>query len=147
MSYKTIIALIVIVLVVVGFVIWKAPLSAPGPDENATTTPDGSASENTILANHFYDASTSTHVLEGSITLPTPCHTLQYQAQTDGATDSDVTIQFTATSSAEICTQVLSQKLFHVEFKAAENATIRATLNGQPRELKLSSQDEAIEKL
>lgn len=147
MSYKTIGALVIIIFVVVGFIIWKAPLSAPGPDETATTTPDNTESENTIIANHFYDASTNMHVIEGSITLPTPCHALQHRVQTDGPTDTDITVVFTATSSAEICTQVLSQKLFHVEFSAAENATIRATLNGEARELRLSAQGDVIEKL
>lgn len=148
MSYKTIIALVIIILVVVGLIIWKAPFSSHTTD-TATTTDEASNDDatNTIVANHFYDPATHTHVLEGSITLPTPCHTLQYQVESDGVADTDVTVLFTATSSAEICTQVLSQKIFHVEFKAAENAAIHATLNGQPRELKLSTQGSAIEKL
>ena len=148
MSNKTIIALVIVVLVIVGLVIWKAPFSAPTPDETATTTDDSITDDSdTVTANHFYDAATQTHVLEGSITLPTPCHTLQYQVQTDGAADNDVTVLFTATSSAEICTQVLAQKVFHVEFKAAENAVIHVMLNGEPRKLELSAQGSAIEKL
>ncbi len=149
MSNKTIIALIVIILVIVGFILWRSPLHAPSNTENnATTTGSVMGDETSVItANHFYDPKTSTHTLEGSITLPTPCDSLSYTVATDGSSDTDITVAFTSVSTTEICTQVLAQKVFHVAFVGAENATIHATLNGQARELQLSAQGNAIEKL
>lgn len=149
MSNKTIIAIIIVILVIVGFIIWKSPFSGPSDTDTATTTEGDVLGEDTsvITADHFFDAATNTHTLEGVITLPTPCHTLTNTVATDGPADTDITIAFTTAQGGEICTQVLSQKIFHIEFKAAENATIHATLNGQPRELKLTTQGSAIQKL
>ncbi len=77
------------------------------------------------------------HIVAGSVNLPTACYTLSTEARVAESMPEQVTIAFTATTSGDICAQVITAERFKAEFTASENAQIKATWNGKPAILNL----------
>lgn len=83
----------------------------------------------TVNAKHQYKD--GTHIIAGEIDMPTPCHLLDWSVV--GADDTPpaiYSIDFTLTSEAEVCAQVITPSRFKVEFEGPADAEIQATLNG-----------------
>lgn len=84
----------------------------------------------TITAKHqFKDG---THIVAGEIAMPTPCHILDHTVTMDDSLPEHVLIAFTLSTLDDTCDKVVTPGRFKVEFAAAEDATIDATLNGEP---------------
>lgn len=73
----------------------------------------------------------STHTYKGTITLPTPCHTLQTMIVIAESYPEQVTLDLTSASNAPVCAQVVTEKEFTAQFNASPNHTIRLTMNGK----------------
>jgi len=142
MSNKTIIGVIVGLIVIGGLAWWglAGRTEAPAGDVagNEATQP------NSLTVNHYFD--NGSHTIEGTITLPTPCHSLTTEALVAESYPEQVTIKFTTAPGTGICTQVLADKFFRVTFNASKDALIKATLNGQPITLIFSEDKEGITK-
>ena len=91
----------------------------------------------TITAKHQYDS--GMHIVAGEIEVPTPCHLLETDVIIRESFPEQVEVQFTVSTQAEICAQVITPARFKVEFNASENARISGTLNGKPVVLNLIS--------
>lgn len=82
-----------------------------------------------VTAKHAYR--NGTHIIAGEVPLPTPCHLLE----ATGAASADrkeVLVEITSSvKTDELCAQVITPARFKVSVKAAQNAKISATLNGQ----------------
>lgn len=134
MSTKAVVITIVVLLVIVGAFAWwqfRAPEELAGTPEPTPTDNTGQS----VTANHYF--SNGTHTIEGNITLPTPCHELTHDVVVAESAPEQVTINFRAESTAEICTQVLADRFFTLSFQASQDAVIKATLNGVPVALNL----------
>jgi hypothetical protein len=140
MNKKAIFALVLIA----GGVIWGGfYLLRGGEKEMATPVPAlGSFGIEKITADHFY--TDGTHRIEGRISLPTPCHTLAYEARIAESYPEQVTIDFRITTGTGVCAQVLSDKLFGVSFKASPDAKISARINDVPVVFDLIDQTGAV---
>ncbi len=90
------------------------------------------AQHDRITAKHQFK--NGTHIIAGEANSPTPCDLLSVNAV---AGTNPVAINFISQNSGEMCAQVLTTNKFKVEFQAPENATFKATWNGQPVELNL----------
>ncbi|OHB17806.1 MAG: hypothetical protein A2749_00985 [Parcubacteria group bacterium RIFCSPHIGHO2_01_FULL_45_26] len=146
MSNKTTIAVVVILAIILGFVWWslgaKKEEAVPTDTSTVATLPDS------ITVNHYFD--NGNHSLEGTLTLPTPCHTLSYEAtlvpRSLGEAGERVLVGFVTKPNEGLCTQVLSDKFFRVTFRAGKDALITATLDGKPVRLIFSETKEGITK-
>ncbi len=78
-----------------------------------------------------------THIVAGQVNLPTPCYVLDAKASVAESAPEQVTIAFTASTSAEQCAQVVTPERFKVQFSASAEAKIKATWNGKPAILNL----------
>lgn len=136
---KTIIVIVVLLLVILGLYYftptsWKFWQSqAAAPIEALLPTP--TSLHEAITAKHQFK--NGTHIVAGEVNLPTPCDALSTSARIAESFPEQVTIDFTTKISSDICAQVITPNRFKVDFAASENATIKATWNGQPVELKL----------
>jgi len=88
-----------------------------------------------ITAKHQFK--NGTHTIAGEVTLPTPCHILTTDAVVAESYPEQVSINFVSRTQAQACAQTLTTGRFKVEFKASEQATIKATWNGLPVQLNL----------
>lgn len=143
MNNKTIIGVLVGLLVIGGLAYW----SLSGKEETSVLTPveEATSTEPTaITVNHYFDK--GTHTIEGTMTLPTPCHTLTTNATVAESAPEQVTVAFVTTPGTDICTQALADKFFRVSFYASKEAVISATLNGKPLRLDFSENFEGITK-
>ncbi|MFA5842023.1 MAG: hypothetical protein WC835_03665 [Candidatus Paceibacterota bacterium] len=89
----------------------------------------------TITAKHQYK--NGNHIVAGEANLPTPCHTLVTNPEVVGSSPEQVTINFISTTNSDVCAQTVTTARFKVNFKASEQAVIKATWNGQPVALNL----------
>ena len=136
---KTVIIVIVVLIVLGAFYFW-APDSWKWWQKTTTEKTNGDvlgtvSPHERITAKHQFK--NGTHIIAGETNLPTPCHILNTTARVAESFPEQVTIDFTSTSSGEICAQVITVNRFKIEFQASENAMIKATWNGQPVELNL----------
>ncbi|MFZ2484651.1 MAG: hypothetical protein WAX80_01725 [Minisyncoccia bacterium] len=97
-----------------------------GPDESM---------QDRITAKHQYKA--GKHIVAGVVNLPTACYVLTTSARVAESSPEQVTIDFVANTSGDICIQVITSERFKVEFQASAQAQIKATWNGVPVELNL----------
>jgi len=127
MSNRSIVIIIIVVILIALGILWLAPFSNPSEEQN-----DNANEENApevVRANHFFKD--GTHTLEGTITLPTPCYTLETNVDVSAEAITSV-INFVATAGSGVCTQVIAEKIFSVSFEADENTDITARYNGKP---------------
>jgi hypothetical protein len=124
---KTIITIIslVVVLAIVTYAyefIFKKPIieSPTQEQQEVSSTP--------IEIKEQYKNSTYTFV--GSLSVPTPCHTLT--TKVNKVSDSGYQIEVTTQDPPEgqICAQVISEKSFKTSFVAPENITVTLLING-----------------
>lgn len=102
------------------------------PGGNGAVLP---AETQTITAEHAFR--NGTHIVAGTISVPTPCDSLGVTARIMESFPEQVVLDFKTTSSDDICVQVVSDRRFKIDFKSSENASIKATMNGNPANLKL----------
>lgn len=142
MSNKTTIAIIVVLVIILGLVWWslgsKEGEVLPADITNVATLPDS------ITVNHYFE--NGSHSLEGTLGMPTPCHTLDYNTIVAESAPEQVTVNFTTKPGEGLCTQVLSDKFFRVTFNASKDAVISATLDGKAVKLIFSETKEGITK-
>ena len=143
MSNKATIGIVVVLVLILGGVWWS--LSNKG-DEDVVPADNGgqTTSPDSITVNHYFD--NGSHSLEGTLTLPTPCHTLDYNTVVAESMPEQVMVNFTTKPGEGLCTQVLSDKFFRVTFNASKDAVISATLDGRPIKLIFSDTKEGITK-
>jgi hypothetical protein len=130
------IGVIVVIAALFGINAYISNKSAPSSP--ATTTPQQTPTDQgrpsiTINAKHQFD--NGKHIVAGELDLPTPCHILNWTVNVVSPTN--VIIDFTETTQADTCAQVITPARFKVEFNADENAKVSATVNGQPAVLNL----------
>ncbi len=143
---KTLTTIIIILVIIIGFYFW-APDSwkfwQQTPVEDVDGDVLGTASPHErITAKHQYKPASpaggnGTHIIAGEANSPTPCDILTTDARIAESFPEQVTLLFNSKNSGEICAQVVTSNRFKIEFQASENATIKATWNGQPVELNL----------
>lgn len=141
MSNKTVLIVVVILIAILAWVIigGSEPTPAPEPDPEPVATlplPDK------LVANHYFNE--GTHTIEGTMQLPTPCHTLGNEVMIAESFPEQVTVHFQVNAGEGLCTQVISDKFYQVTFQASGAASIAATLNGNPIELEFSESHEGI---
>lgn len=97
-----------------------------------------------INAKHQYK--NGTHTVAGEVNMPTACYVLNTNSVIAESMPEQVTINFTATTGGDPCTQVITGERFKIDFKASGDAVIKATWNGQPVDLNLvpASSDEDL---
>ena len=135
---KILIVIVVLIILVLGFhffapdsmKFWKGQTAAP----ITAITPNQSPHER-ITAKHQFK--NGTHIIAGEVDMPTPCYILTTEARVAESMPEQVTIDFVAQTSGEMCAQVITPDRFKSEFKASQQAVIKATWNGQPVELNL----------
>ena len=134
----------VIVFVVISFK--KSSIDTADTGEMASTT----AWENTpaekpdqimvtqktvVTAKHAY--TNGVHTVAGEVPLPTPCHILDAVANVSADKKTVVVALTSSVKTDEVCAQVITPARFKVTAKAAKDAHISATLNGQEITLNL----------
>jgi hypothetical protein len=137
------VGIIAVVLIAGGIIYWGTTSPSLNPkNQKASVTdslPSGQASpaHETITAKHQYQ--NGGHIVAGEVNLPTPCHILTTDVKVAESFPEQVTIDFVSTTNADMCAQVVTPVRFKVDFKASEQAVIKATWNGQPVVLNLVS--------
>ncbi len=145
MQKSSIITTVIIILIVGALYYFFAPDSwkfwgqtaqvIDSVEDNSQNVPQ----HETINAKHQYI--NGTHIVAGEANSPTPCDLLTSNTQTVNGTPQEVTINFTSKTNGEVCAQTVTSNRFKAEFKAPENALIKATWNGKPVELNLIPAD------
>lgn len=145
MNTKTIyliIGLLLAIIVGMGLFTFIAKKSLPDESVVATTTnPIQVSNENPygierIDAKYFYRD--GTHILVGSIVLPTPCDLLESSARVSETIPEQISFDFTVINTAEACAQMMTEQRFRVEAVASQSATFKATFMGKPVDLNLT---------
>lgn len=151
MSNKAIAGIVVGLIVIGGLAWWglssKNTVNVSG-DTASTTAPTS------LTVNHYFEEGSSTpgfgsHTIEGTMTLPTPCHTLTTEATVTpgvGGEQDAALVAFATHQGEGVCTEVLADKFFRVSFTASKDAKISATLDGKPITLIFSENKEGITK-
>lgn len=88
-----------------------------------------------IDAKHYFID--GVHTLVGELTFPTPCDLLQTDARVMESYPEQVIVDFTVINNADMCTQVITNQRFRVDFTAANQASISARFMGRDIELNL----------
>lgn len=70
--------------------------------------------------------------VEGSLTLPTPCHQLLIDPRILESYPEQVAVDFTIRDSGNICVQVLHEQAWEFDVRVSEQASFSARINGQP---------------
>jgi len=134
--------IIVVLVVILGFVWWSLGTKKNGSvlvgDTQTTSLPES------ITVNHYFN--NGEHSLEGTLTLPTPCHSLSYDAIVAESYPEQVMVKFVTKPGEGLCTQILADKFFRVAFNASKDAVISATLDGKAVRLVFSETKEGITK-
>lgn len=115
-----------------AFVLMADNILAPTIDDGATldgNNPITSQPQTVLVTKTFVNG---THAVKGTLALPTPCYELTQDVFIMESYPEQVVINFTAKDQGGICVQVIDDRPFEVTFQASEQASIRATLNGQP---------------
>ncbi|MBI4122354.1 MAG: hypothetical protein HY461_03405 [Parcubacteria group bacterium] len=107
------------------------------PDDSAVKDDADPIGQQVAVSQTFVDG---TYTLRGTLSLPTPCHTLTYDVRVMESYPEQVVIAFTSKSPDVVCVQVIDERPFVVIFNASEQASIRGTLNGQPLTLQIIKQ-------
>jgi hypothetical protein len=119
------------------FILMADNIIAPTVDDGSPINDPISGEAQTVsVARSFANG---THTVKGVISLPTPCYELTHDVMIMESYPEQVVIQFTAKDQGGICVQVIDERPFEVTFQASEQATVRATLNGQPLVLNASA--------
>lgn len=129
------IIIIAVLIVLTGFGLWfynRAPQVDEGVVSNEVSD---NAPVQTINAKHQFVG--GKHIVAGEVDLPTPCHILATDVVVAESLPEQVTINFTSSTQADFCAQVITPARFKVEFNASENASIKATWNGKSATLNL----------
>ena len=131
------IAIIALILILGGFYYSyktnKGNEETFNPDEESTRGIDSGAVEVVDIRHQYKDG---VHTYAGEINLATPCDSVEVTAVKDTTNLSNVTLQFTSTSTEEVCAQVITARRFKVSFEGGEDVNVRGMLNG--RELRLN---------
>ncbi len=88
-----------------------------------------------VTAKHAY--ANGTHTVAGEVPLSTACHILEAVANVSADKKTVVVALTSSVKTEEICAQVVTPSRFKVTAKAAKDAHISATLNGQEITLNL----------
>lgn len=133
----------VAVFIFVGF--QKSSISTTPPDNalpiaTTTTWEDTPAQpqitqKTVITAKHAYR--NGEHIIAGEIPLSTPCDILESSATASGDGKSVLVQLVSSIKTGESCPPSITPARFKVTAKAAKNATLSATLNGQEVTLNL----------
>ncbi|HEY4493543.1 MAG TPA: hypothetical protein VJB98_02900 [Candidatus Paceibacterota bacterium] len=142
MSNKTVIGIVAVLIVILGLVWWG--LSDKQEVINEPVDNGSEVTQDSLTVDHYYED--GKHTIEGTITLPTPCHTITGEAIVAESMPEQITIKLTTKAGEGICTQVLADKFFRVTFNASKEAVIKATLDGKPITLVFSQVQEGITK-
>jgi len=142
MNTKTIYLIVALfIILIVGMVIFTY-IAKKSIDVEQVPTPIDEAPDITypygierIDAKHFYR--NGTHIIVGSIMLPTPCDLLEGNARVAESMPEQITFDFTVINNAEVCAQVVTEQRFRVEAVASESASMTATIMGTPVTLNL----------
>lgn len=140
--------IVVLVLILLAIFYWWNPFG-PAEEEPIPTGENQAAvgavvSPGQLPANHYFSA--GRHTIQGSVSLPTPCHELSTEVFVAESAPVQVRIDFKTTLTSEICAQVITDKFFSVEFDAPAAVVITATWNGASLELVLSESGSGITK-
>ena len=139
--------IIVLVLVLLAIFYWWNPFGG-SQEEQVPVENQAAVGEVTLpaplAANHYF--SEGRHSIQGSVSLPTPCHELSSEVFVAELAPVQARIDFTTTLTSEICAQVITDKFFSVGFEAPAEAVVSATWNGRPIELVLSQAGSGITK-
>jgi hypothetical protein len=82
----------------------------------------------TETINTKYQYKNGEHIFVGSLLLPTPCHSYNVEVKKN---NNDTEIAITTKTEAEMCAQVMSEKMFKVNFKGEASDSIFVSLNGE----------------
>ncbi len=104
-------------------------------NDTATTSELSNLNNNTITAKHYFID--GTHTFVGEMTMPTPCDLLESTATVMESYSEQIKLDFAVINNAENCEQTLTNQRFSVSAEASGEATISATLVGQPIQLNL----------
>jgi hypothetical protein len=88
-----------------------------------------------VTAKHAY--ANGVHTIAGEVPLPTPCHVLEAAAKVSADKKTVVVELASSMKTGDVCAQVITPARFKVTARAAKNAHITATLNGQEITLNL----------
>lgn len=144
MNNKTVVGIIAGLLVIGGLAWWGLSGGKGDVPVDDTAGTPVSAQPTSVTVNHYFD--NGSHTVEGTLTLPTPCHTLSSEVVVAESFPEQVMIKFTTKSGEGVCVQVLADKFFRVTFSASKDALISATLDGKPLALIYSETKEGITK-
>lgn len=125
---------IVVIIAIIGGAYYYSRSTATDPVDTQVGDINQSSGE-IITARHQFK--NGVHLIAGSVNLPTPCHLLMENVQVSKSLPEQVTLAFTATSSAEACIQVITPVRFRFDVTASEDAEFAATWNGAPVRLNL----------
>ena len=88
-----------------------------------------------VNAVHFFKD--GMHTIVGDIMMPTPCDLLEATSTVSGAAPEQVSVAIRTVNNTKVCAQVLTLERFRVDFTAAKDAHIEATLDGKKTILNL----------
>ncbi len=145
MSKSIIATVIVLLLIIVGttyiafapesWKFWHSTAVIQDPATTTPETPDPSFPRDRINAKHQFK--NGMHIVAGEVNLPNPCYILTTTAQIAESYPEQVTLNFSAKTSDDVCAQVITTERFKADFKASSDATIKAMWNGKPVEINL----------
>lgn len=131
-----VIGIVVLVLIVLGLVVWnRVSTNEPKVIEDVAgeIVEDITLGQNAVLVTHSFADGVHTYV--GSLQVPNPCYTLTHEVEVSTEKPIKATVHFVIHPPAvdQVCTQVISDIPFTVQFEAPESsAQADATLNGRP---------------
>ena len=144
MSNKVIVAIVVVLLIILGFFIFRGDKKVEAPSDVVVVKEPVTGQIKAITANHYF--ANGVHTLEGTMTLPTPCHEIDTDVAIAKSLPEQVIVNFRQVPGEGICVQTIADKFFRVTFNASEDAKITATLGGEPIGLVLSGDASSIVK-
>lgn len=128
-----------VAVVVIVFISFGSDTLAPKSSDTASTTQWANApaeptdvlitSKTVVTAKHAYRQ--GEHIVAGEIPMPTPCHILEANGSATEDKKAVLIALISSVPSGDVCAQVITPARFRVTVKAAKDAQISATLNGQ----------------
>lgn len=138
MNKKTIVAIVVLAVAVVGLTAYWQFFSGSGTPQPAQVinSLEPAAEPRIITALHQF--SKGKHIIAGEVELPTPCHISNQNVTFTSVDPEIIKIDFVTTAKDEsLCAQVLTSTRYKINIPASEGATFTATWNGEPATLNL----------
>lgn len=131
-----ILAVVVLLLFAVSYYYASQTQDNIGEAQEDTTEETAEMGVDVITVKHdFVDG---THIIAGSVDLPTPCHLLETNTRIMESFPEQVVIDFITTlEEGTICAQVVTPRRFKISFDASERAVISATINAESVRLNL----------